>query len=276
MEFNDLKFELIRYNTIPSTRHVTYLDSNKCPIIEKSSIKDLGVTLSNSAKFSEHINNICVSMKNMSSWILRTFMSRDRSAMITLWKSLVIPIHDYCSQLWSPLKVGEIQKLDLLQWYFVKRMKNYYSSDYWSSLSDLNLLSLERRRERYHIIYLWKIIENIVPNPCVSINGIQQKSIDVRISPRNGRFCIYPSISRHCHAKVHTLRSGSFCVHACKLFNVLPKNVRSITNCTSEAFKAALDKFLELIPDTPHLPGLGKYCQAQSNLLIHMIPLHNS
>ena len=30
--------------------------------------------------------------------------------MLTLWKSLVMPILDYCSQLWSPSKVGEIQQ----------------------------------------------------------------------------------------------------------------------------------------------------------------------
>ena len=275
MEFNNLKFELIRYNTMPTTQFVTYADSNKSSIIEKSSVKDLGILMSNTANFSDHINNVSVSIKNMSSWVLRTFMSRDRSAMITLWKSLVIPIHDYCSQLWSPVKVGDVQKLELLQWHFIKRMKNYYSSDYWSSLSELNLLSLERRRERYQIIYLWKMIENIVPNPCVSMNGIQQKFIDVRISPRNGRTCVHPNISRHCSVKIQNLRSSSFCIHACKLFNALPKDVRNATNCTTDVFKAALDKFLEQIPDTPHLPGLGKYCQAQSNSLIHMIPIHN-
>ena len=191
--------------------------------------------------------------------------------------SLEVPRHSnpwLLQQLWSPLKVGEIQKLDLLQWHFIKRMKNYYSSDYWSSLSDLNLLSLERRRERYQIIYLWKIIENIVPNPCVSINGIEEKSIDVRISPRNGRFCIQPNISRHCSTKLQNLCFASFCIHGCKLFNILPNNVRGVTKCTSAAFKSSLDKFLELIPDTPHLPGLGKYCQAQSNSLIHTVPLY--
>ena len=274
MQFNGLKFELIRYNTLPATKNVSYVDSNKGLILEQSTVKDLGILMSNTAKFTDHINNICSSIKNMSSWILRTFMSRSRLPMITLWKTLVIPIHDYCSQLWSPLKIGDIQKLELLQWYFIKKIKINYNSDYWSSLSELNLLSLQRRRERYQIIYLWKIIENIVPNPNIHIHGISHKCINVRVSPRMGRSCIPPNINRKCSIKIQNLRSSSFCIHACKIFNVLPKNIRDLSNCNTETFKANLDAFLQSVPDTPHIPGLGKFCQAESNSLIHMVPLH--
>ena len=194
--------------------------------------------------------------------------------MITLWKSLVVPIHDYCSQLWSPLKTGDIQKLDLLQWYFIKKVNNMYSFDYWECLSELNLLSLQRRRERYQIIYLWKIIENIVPSPTVYIHGISQKCIGIRISPRNGRSCIPPVIKRQCSVKFQNTRLSSFCIHACKLFNVLPKHIRDLNNCSTDTFKLNLDRFLQTVPDTPHLPGLGKFCQAETNSLIHMVPLH--
>ena len=274
MKFNDLKFEVMRYNTLPKTNNVVYADSNKCNILEKTTVKDLGVLMSNTARFSDHIDTIYSSIKNMSSWILRTFMSRNRLPMITLWKSLVVPIHDYCSQLWSPLKTGDIQKLDLLQWYFIKKVNNMYSFDYWECLSELNLLSLQRRRERYQIIYLWKIIENIVPSPTVYIHGISQKCIGIRISPRNGRSCIPPVIKRQCSVKFQNTRLSSFCIHACKLFNVLPKHIRDLNNCSTDTFKLNLDRFLQTVPDTPHLPGLGKFCQAETNSLIHMVPLH--
>lgn len=39
--------------------------------------------------------------------------------------------------------------------------------DYWVVLKYLRLFSLQRRRERYHIIYTWKILEDLIPN----ING---------------------------------------------------------------------------------------------------------
>ena len=39
-----------------------------------------------------------------------------------------------------------------------------YDLPYTKRLKMLNLNSLHRRRERYCIIYLWKILEGLVPN----------------------------------------------------------------------------------------------------------------
>jgi hypothetical protein len=36
--------------------------------------------------------------------------------------------------------------------------------DYWEHLKSLRMCSQERRRERYRIIYTWKILEGQVPN----------------------------------------------------------------------------------------------------------------
>ena len=43
MSFNDLKFELLRYKSPTSTSNICYQDSNKCEILQKSYVKDLGV-----------------------------------------------------------------------------------------------------------------------------------------------------------------------------------------------------------------------------------------
>ena len=36
--------------------------------------------------------------------------------------------------------------------------------NYWQTLHELKIYSLERRHERYGIIYMWKILEGLVPN----------------------------------------------------------------------------------------------------------------
>ena len=100
----------------------------------------------------------------MTSWILRTFKTRDSLPMLTLWKSLVIPILEYCSVLWSPSTVGNIQRLEMLQWSFIRKIVDRKNRNYWDLLKFFNLYSLQRRRERYMIIYLWKIIEKKVKN----------------------------------------------------------------------------------------------------------------
>ena len=120
--------------------------------------------MSADCSFKQHIDNMCQSAKNMCSWILRTFQSRSPDVMLTLWKSMVLPILDYCSQLWSPTKVGEIQQIEQVQKNFTRKIRSNSQEDYWCRLSRNNLYSLERRRERYRIIYVWKILEGMVPN----------------------------------------------------------------------------------------------------------------
>ena len=93
--------------------------------------------MSSSANFSEQIEKVASSMKNMISWVLRTFQLRNRFALVTLWKSLILPIHDYCSQLWSPHKLGDIQRFELLQWYFLKKIKHVNDNDYCSRIPQL-------------------------------------------------------------------------------------------------------------------------------------------
>ena len=103
MSFNDLKFEALRYgqdSTLQLTTSYTSPDGN---IIDtQEHVRDLGVTMSSNGNFSEHIRKICQSARNMCAWILRTFSDRSHDLMLTTWKTLVIPILDYCSQLWSP------------------------------------------------------------------------------------------------------------------------------------------------------------------------------
>ena len=213
LSFNGDKFELLRYNVPSSLSSFQYKDCDNLFIEEKQLVTDLGIEMSNNAKFTAHIQSVCSSMKNMSSWILRTFRSRSREVMLTTWKTLVLPIHDYCSQLWSPHKVGEIQKFELLQWYFLKKTKHCYFTDYWDALNQLNMLSLQRRRERYQIIYVWKILENIVPNPVIKNELSNGNLINSIYSSRRGRSCVIPPLNSHSSVAIKNICEQSFHVH---------------------------------------------------------------
>ena len=120
MMFNDSKFELLRYGRNTELQKSTRYVSNTNEQIEaKSSTKDLGVTMSASAEFKEHVDNITETVKDLTAWILRSFKTRSKTLMLQLWKSIVIPRLDYCSQLWNPSKVYLIQQLEELQKNFV-------------------------------------------------------------------------------------------------------------------------------------------------------------
>ena len=113
MEFNSLKFEAMRYGLDEILKLCTSYVSDEGTIIElKEHIRDLGVTMSSDCSFKKHIDNVVEATTKLSAWILRTFRSREPEVMLTLWKTLVLPSFDYCSQLWCPLKPGDIQRLE--------------------------------------------------------------------------------------------------------------------------------------------------------------------
>ena len=216
--------------------------------------------------FKQHISNICQSARSMCSWILRTFESRSPELMLTLWKSLVIPILDYCSQLWSPSKVGEIQQIEDIQRAFTRKIRFARREDYWQRLHTGHLYSLERRRERYRIIYVWKILEGHVPN----LSGRSQ--IVSRTSHRYGRVCCIPPIATGATSRLQRLREGSFCVNGPQLFNALPSHLRNMSGVSHLDFKKELDKFLGTVADEPLSRGYTARRKADSNSLLHMIP----
>ena len=178
--------------------------------------------------------------------------------MLTLYKSLIIPILEYCSVLWCPLKVGLIQKLEAIQWSYLRKVSS--TRDYWECLKESKIYSLQRRRERYRIIYVWKILEQMVPN----INN----KLTVKINARSGRLCAIPAARGN--NKFSKIYEASFPVHGAKLFNALPKHLRDMQNVPLEKFKSALDKHISSIPDEPQLPGYTACRRAISNSIIDM------
>ena len=258
--FNSEKFECLRYGRNESIKEDTnYLSNTGTTIQHKDCVKDLGVTVSHDATFTKHIREITSSANLKCGWILRTFKTRDRLLLLTLWKSLVVPILDYCCQLWSPNSPGVIQGLENVQKNYLNKIAGMSDLDYWEQLRSLNLLSLQRRRERYICIYVWKILEGLVPN-----FGLHSK-----INARRGRHCVVPITSKIGSQKFQTIRFNSMGVLGPRLFNHLPAHIRDISGCSVNTFKNALDRHLSTIPDEPRVPKLVRYCSKSSNSIIN-------
>ena len=93
-----------------------YTSSSGLVIEEKHVEKDLGVVMSNTATFDNHITQVISDASRQASWVLRTFATREKTPMLTqaLFKSLVQCKLDYCSQLWSPTSKGDINRLEMV------------------------------------------------------------------------------------------------------------------------------------------------------------------
>ena len=157
----------------------------------------------------------------------------------------------------------------MVQRNFVRKINGIGQLPYWDQLKLLNLYSQERRRERYMIIYIWRILEGQVPNICDKIKLKRHRNISTEES-RLGRLCDVPSLHRNCTRHVQNLREASMPVRGQKLFNSLPKYLRDMTGCSKDSFKAALDKYLTTVADEPHIQGYTSMRRADTNSLLDM------
>ena len=155
MKFNGSKFEVIRYGNKSDLKEDTvYFTPNLEEIVEeKASLRDLGVILSSDMKFSNHVEKVTGTVNKKIGWILRTFRSRNIFMMKLLWKQLLQPHIDYCSQLYFQGQTKDLQKLENLQKVYTKKIREVNEMNYWERLNFLGLKSQERRIERYRIIY---------------------------------------------------------------------------------------------------------------------------
>jgi len=265
MQLNGLKFEHMRYGKQENLKEYSiYLSDTHSQIETKHQVKDLGVTLDVEMNYNQHIQNQINKVKNISSWIYRTFMTRDTDVMITLWKSLAIPHLDYCSQLWSPSKRSSIQQLEQLQKSFLNGLPSLNHLNYWEKLKELKIYSLERRRDRYRIIYTWCILEGTVPN--FNYND-GQGGVHSYKNQRLGRKCTLKSVN----IKHRNIWRDSLSQEGPRLFNVLPKSTRNLTKCSKQSFKNNLDRFLTTLPDEPLLPNYFNLRRADSNSVLTMV-----
>ena len=77
------------------------------------SVKDLGVMIDANMDWKPQRSKAIRKANQKAGWILCTFSTRNMSLLRTLWKSLVQPHLDYCSQMWAPSKcVGASRDLE--------------------------------------------------------------------------------------------------------------------------------------------------------------------
>ena len=178
----------------------------------------------------------------MVGWGLRTFRSRSPHLMLTVFKTLVQPHLDYCSQLWSPCSQAQINLVEGVQRHLLNRIRCQELSrlNYWEKLQYLRLYSQERRRERYQIIYIWKISQGLVSGFSIPFWSIHDRS---------GRRALLPPLTRpgSVPAVVQRARESSLSTKGARLFNLLPIVLRNANHGDILMWKNNLDIFLSSV-----------------------------
>lgn len=188
--------------------------------------------------------------------------------MKTLLKLLVRSQAEYCSVLWSPTDQKQINLIETVQRDFTRRISKFQEYDeelkmprcmksYADRLQELKLYSLQRRRERLQILYLYKIILQVRPNPGFKWQYCPRKKLHIipKISSKKGW--------------AQSLRNTSFSVTGPKLFNSVPAPLRELPDLSKsidkliECSKITVDKYFSCIPGQP---GMANSILHHSNI----------
>lgn len=137
-----------------------HLDSFNLPDV--NCITDLGICICNNLKFRTHINSIVSKAHQRSSLILRCFKCRDPIILLKAFVVYVRPLVEYCSQVWSPISITDINKLERVQRRFTSRLRGMQGLSYCERLSRLNLQTLELRRLLADLIFIFKVLKGLV------------------------------------------------------------------------------------------------------------------
>ena len=82
--------------------------------------------------------------------------------MISLYKTYISPILEYCTPVWSPFLLRDIDQLESMQQFFTRSLPGMAPLPYHVHLTTLGLQSLGLRRIHRDCLYLYKMLHNIV------------------------------------------------------------------------------------------------------------------
>lgn len=252
MSLHEDKFEFMSHSAnrsnalqhLPFTSQVYQYTTSKGSLVPVDRLRDLGVTVSSDLSWTAQIKTMANKARQKAAWVLSVFHTRNPTIMLTLYKSMVRSLLEYCCPLWNPRKISEIQELEGVQRTFTARIAGVQDLNYWERLHKLSIMSLQRRRERYILLHMWKILHGSVSN-------------DLRISfverPRTGVKAVVPPLRGGATAYHQSIYDNSLAVMGPRLWNCLPAHVNKME--AFDSFKKQLTSLLLRIPDLPPVRG---------------------
>lgn len=219
-------------NRPPATFDNYQLDCSSLSHLDET--KDLGVLFNSKLNFSNHITSIIGKAKQRLFLICKSFHYSNSEALIIAFKTYVIPILEYCSQVWSPHSYSEIARIESVQRVFTKKLKSFEHLSYKDRLFKAGLCSLEHRRLIADLSLTYKIL-----------HGLTIADLDFQLAPGSSTRGHLWKLS------VPKVRLNSrlffFSVRVVNVWNALSDdtvNATSFNSFKSQLAQADLSKFL--------------------------------
>ena len=132
---------------------------------ETTVVKDLGIHITSTLEWREHITKIKNKALQKCYQILRSFSSKNVWILLRAYLTFVRPLLEYGSPIWSPHLDHDKKLVESVQRYYTKKICQRCSipfTSYEDRLYKLSLNSLEYRRKEIDLVMVFKIINNLV------------------------------------------------------------------------------------------------------------------
>ena len=163
MEFNPSKCVVIHVTRSRTPVPGQYLLHSQA-LESVAGSKYLGVEISNNISFNNHIQNITTSASPYLGFLKRNIRSQNPALREIAYKTLVRPLVEYSSSVWSPFTKSNVDKLEMIQRRAARWTSNNYSTyaSVTEMLQSLDWRSLEQRRSHSRLCLFYKIIYGLI------------------------------------------------------------------------------------------------------------------
>merc|ERR1712030_234062 len=120
--------------------------------------------------------------------VCRSFKSRKIDFMRHMYTTLIRPFLDYCTQLWGPPEGPSMDRIEQVQRNYFQLIPEIRDMNYSDQLSTIRLQSLQRRFDRYRIMYARKALIGIVPSMGLELEHCAKHRLGLKIRvPRTNK-----------------------------------------------------------------------------------------
>lgn len=159
LSFNQKKCEVMRITHRSDFSEPTYTFLGK-PLKVVKLFKDLGIAMSSNLAWSEHVNTAVNKANRLLGLITRTVGTSNTEIFSMLYKTLVRPVIEYATPLWSPYLVKDTEAIEKIQRrgsrIALKQKRGEMS--YEDRCKLLKWDTLEKRREYFSLLECYKTV----------------------------------------------------------------------------------------------------------------------
>ncbi|WAR21546.1 LOW QUALITY PROTEIN: hypothetical protein MAR_015520, partial [Mya arenaria] len=161
MSFYVFNVDKCHFMHVSKSRKIVVTDNtlHNEPLTRVQQATYLGLELLANISWTPHINKITGKASQSLGFLRRNFHSVKPETKATAYKSIVRPSLEYCSSVWDPFQMTDIQKLEQVQRRAARFVTNNYAKapgTVTNIMNQLNWESLERRRQTSRLSLFYK------------------------------------------------------------------------------------------------------------------------